>query len=539
MAEVFLARSAGLGGFERHVVLKFLRAERAEQLGMGEELLGEARLVASLHHHNIVQVHDVGREDGKYFFAMEYVHGEDCRALLRKVKDNKDKVPLAHIVTIVTSAAAGLHHAHEQRGADRKPLNIVHRDISPGNILIGFDGSVKVADFGIAKTDVQSANTQAGEVKGKAGYMAPEQCKVMPLDRRTDVYMLGIVLYELCTVRRLFKAESKFATMQQIVEGNIPPPSRFRRDLPDELERIVKKALATDPADRYQTADELRVVLEAFATRANLQISPSRLSDYVKDLFGERSEPWLETPDPDDPHELPTAMMSASQAAQVFAFDEAEGAHTARPSAPSIALIPASQPSPVLPVAVAKVAAPPRSRTPSAAEGEPSTGTGKTPMAWPVEEHYTGRRKRTLIWATVIGSVGALAAVMLLVVWPRVRDDLAEIDERAPAPSVAPAAAATFIAVVDGAVEQPREESVATTPAPDASVDVVEPTPTPAETVTAPPPPPVKKHKKRSRRRGKPRPAAATQAPASEAPASDEPAPETPSPSEPPPPATD
>ncbi|HEY5944430.1 MAG TPA: serine/threonine-protein kinase, partial [Kofleriaceae bacterium] len=228
MAEVFLARAIGLGGFARHVVIKRIRVENGTDQKSIDMFLDEARLVASLHHRNIVQVHDVGEEDSKYFFVMEYVHGRDTRELLRHVKDAKQQVPLEHVITIVTAAAAGLHYAHEQRGADRKPLQIVHRDVSPGNILVAFDGGVKVVDFGIAKTEDRSWDTQAGEMKGKVGYMSPEQCKALPLDRRTDVYMLGIVLYELCTVRRLFKGENRFDTMAQIVEGNVAPPSRHR-----------------------------------------------------------------------------------------------------------------------------------------------------------------------------------------------------------------------------------------------------------------------------------------------------------------------
>ena len=169
MAEVFLARSLGIKGFERHIVLKFIRVEHGANPQTVEMLLDEARLVASLHHRNIVQVHDVGQAEGQYFFAMEYVHGEDARTLLRKVKDEQTQLPFQHILTMITAAAAGLHYAHEMKGHDRKNLGIVHRDISPGNILIGFDGGVKVVDFGIAKTDKQAEHTRAGEMKGKVG----------------------------------------------------------------------------------------------------------------------------------------------------------------------------------------------------------------------------------------------------------------------------------------------------------------------------------------------------------------------------------
>jgi serine/threonine protein kinase len=385
MAEVFLARTIGLKGFERHIVLKFIRVEHNANPQTIEMLLDEARLVASLHHRNIVQVHDVGMDGGQYFFAMEYVHGEDGRALLRKVKDKKEQIPFQHILTAITAAAAGLHYAHEMRGPDRKPLGIVHRDISPGNILFGFD------DFGIAKTDKQEESTRAGELKGKVGYMSPEQCKALPLDRRTDVYMLGIVLYELCTVRRLFKGDNRFETMQQIVEGNIAPPSRYRKDLPYELEQIIMKALATDQNDRYQTADDLRLVLEAFATRSNLQISPSKLSDYLKDLFGERPEPWLVGEPPPDP---PPPLESVESPPEALSEQSGQGPRASTPAI-SASVIPND------------VGTEPPSRPNDGVE----PGTGDTPLSWQVDGVGTRRKRRMLmvgIGAAVL-AVGALA----------------------------------------------------------------------------------------------------------------------------------
>jgi serine/threonine protein kinase len=314
MAEVLLARTIGLGGFARHVVIKRIRVDQGSDQKSIDMFLDEARLVASLHHRNIVQVHDVGEESGKYFFVMEYVHGCDTRELLRRVKDHKAQIPLEHVITIVTAAAAGLHYAHEQRGPDRKPLNIVHRDISPGNILLAFDGGVKVVDFGIAKADARSIQTQAGQTKGKLGYMSPEQCRSLPIDRRTDIFQLGIVLYELCTVRRLFKADSRFETMQLIANETITPPTKWRADIPDDLEHIILKTLAKTPEERYQTADELRLVLEAFASRAGLGLSPGRLSDYLKEQFGEVPEPWLvDEHVPPPPPEVIERIRSSSQ----------------------------------------------------------------------------------------------------------------------------------------------------------------------------------------------------------------------------------
>ena len=257
MAQVLLARATGIEGFERHVVVKRIHQNRAEDPVFVKMFLDEARLAAQLHHNNIVQVHDIGKEKGEYFFAMEYVHGEDLRKLLMKVNKKKEKVPFEHVVTIVTTAALALHHAHEQRGPDRKPLGLVHRDVSPANIIVGYDGNVKVVDFGIAKAALRAKgeDTKAGALKGKVSYMSPEQCAGQPVDRRGDVYSLGIVLFELSTVKRLFKGNNDFLTMSAIVQGQVPKPSSHRPDIPPELEAIIMKALAVDPAERYQSAD--------------------------------------------------------------------------------------------------------------------------------------------------------------------------------------------------------------------------------------------------------------------------------------------
>src|SRR5262245_61090239 len=177
MAEVLLARSSGIEGFTRHVVVKKIRQALTKDPSFVQMFLNEARLAAQLHHANVVQVHDIGQEGNEYFFAMEYVHGEDVRRLLTQLARRKEKTPIAHAITIIGAAAVALHHAHEQRGADRKPLGIVHRDVTPANIIVGYDGNVKVVDFGIAKAVARThEETQAGTLKGKASYMSPEQC---------------------------------------------------------------------------------------------------------------------------------------------------------------------------------------------------------------------------------------------------------------------------------------------------------------------------------------------------------------------------
>jgi serine/threonine protein kinase len=291
MADVLLARADGVvEGFERHVVIKRIRAEQARDPQFINMFLDEARLAARLHHQNVIQVHDIGEDEGDYFFTMEYLHGEDLRRLLMAVSRRKEKVPLEHVITIVTGAAAGLHHAHEQRDSDGQPLGIVHRDVSPSNIMVGYDGSVKVTDFGIAKATNRTAQTETGARKGKLSYMSPEQCLGKAIDRRSDVFALGIVLYELVTARRLFKFETDYLVMTAIVHGAIQPPSRLRPDIPPQLDEIILKALARKPSDRYQTAAELQTALEAFAREFGLRTSP--LAGYMNRVFGERPLPW-------------------------------------------------------------------------------------------------------------------------------------------------------------------------------------------------------------------------------------------------------
>jgi serine/threonine-protein kinase len=294
MADVLLARTTGIEGFERHVVIKRIHADLVEQDRYIKMFLDEARLAASLHHHNIVQVNDIGIDDGEYFFAMEYVHGEDARNLLMLASKRGELIPLEHAITIVTAAAAGLHHAHEQCGPDRTPLGIVHRDVSPANILIGFDGSVKVADFGIALAAHRAEQTQSGVLKGKVAYMSPEQCNCERVDRRSDVFSLGICLYELATVHPCFAGSNDFMTMSAIVAGTMRPPSKLNAHVTPALEAIIMKALASRPEDRYQSADDLRQALERYASDAGLRSSTTALADYMKQQFGTRPLPWLD-----------------------------------------------------------------------------------------------------------------------------------------------------------------------------------------------------------------------------------------------------
>src|SRR5689334_7796636 len=265
MAEVWLARQSGMQGFEKIVVIKRARPELTDH-GTTRLFLEEARLVATLEHPNIAQVYEIGFVNGSYFFVMEYVDGADLRRLIEAAIAKRQPIALAEAVYIISHVCAALHYAHDKHDLEGNPLHIIHRDVSPSNVLISRDGAVKVCDFGVAKVHNRKVETtQNGVLKGKFSYMSPEQCQSRPIDCRSDVFSIGILLYELTTLSKLFRASSDFALLQQIAEGRILPPSLRVPDYPPELENIVMKALARDPDERYQSAQALQLDLEEFA----------------------------------------------------------------------------------------------------------------------------------------------------------------------------------------------------------------------------------------------------------------------------------
>lgn len=292
MARIYIARTTGIGAFERHVVLKMILPERAADKHSVDMFLDEARLAAALNHQNVAQVFEVGQEGGVHFLAMEYVHGQDLRAVLAKAGQTGARIPIELALAIVVGAAAGLHHAHDRRSPDGVPLGIVHRDVSPSNIMIGYDGAVKLLDFGIAKATSRSVETQSGIIKGKFAYMSPEQCRGREVDRRSDVFSLGINLYEITTQHRCFRAESDFDTMHRIVTGDVVRPSRLVASYSPELERIVMTALAVDPERRFASCAAMLEEVENFAARARLSPSTMALGRFMRELFGEVPEPW-------------------------------------------------------------------------------------------------------------------------------------------------------------------------------------------------------------------------------------------------------
>jgi serine/threonine protein kinase len=300
MAEIFLARATSLAGVERYVVLKRILPERTRDPVFVRMFLDEARLAAQLQHPNIAQVHDIGRLGDSYFFTMEYVHGEDLRAILQRLAALRRLPPIQHALLIASGAAAALHHAHERAAPDRRPLGIVHRDVSPSNVMVSFEGAVKLVDFGVAKASQRQAETRTGTVKGKIAYLSPEQCKGGAIDRRSDIFSLGIVVYELLTCSRLWKRETDFATMTAIVNEDAPPPSRVRPEITPELDQVVLTALARDPEQRFASAGLMLEALEAAAEHAGKTMSAHALGRFLRELFGERPEPWMELGVSDD-----------------------------------------------------------------------------------------------------------------------------------------------------------------------------------------------------------------------------------------------
>jgi len=267
--QVFLAQTVDASGAEYHAVRR-----------IPDSAFEGARRAAWLRHPNLVSIRDLGGDPGQRYVASEYVHGEDLRRVLARVRRTHDQVPIALVTAIGAAAAAGLHHAHTHSGSRRTRHGSVHGGVSPANLLIGYDGTVKVRNLGLA-----------GPID--SSYLAPEQVLGGKLDRRTDVFALGIVLFELATTRRLFKAPTDYLTQATIAEPNIPAPGRFRRGLPRVLEDIILKALAPSPDDRFRSAGELRDALEAYAHGFGMRQTSTGIADYLKTLFGARPFPWL------------------------------------------------------------------------------------------------------------------------------------------------------------------------------------------------------------------------------------------------------
>ncbi len=287
MAAVYLARLSGPQGFEKFVVVKRIHQHLAEQDEFVQMFLSEARLSADLRHPNIVSVLEVAEHDGTYHLVMEYLHGQDVGKLMYRVARREERIPVGVAVQIVMDAAAGLHYAHHKTDRMGTPLDIIHRDVSPQNILCTYEGVAKVLDFGIAKARGQAMETASGILKGKISYMAPEQASGREMTHRVDQFALGVVLYELTTMRRLFKRDNDIQALHAVVDGDIARPSSVVENYPPELEDIVMTALARDAQDRFPDCAGLATALDDFCTRERIPHSSMRLGQYLKGIFAD------------------------------------------------------------------------------------------------------------------------------------------------------------------------------------------------------------------------------------------------------------
>ena len=290
MAEVFRAKAYGVEGFERLVAVKRILPNIAEDKEFIRMFVDEAKIAVQLNHANIAQIFDLGVVENAYYIALEHVHGRDLRAIFDRCRQKTEPMPTAQACFVMMKVCEGLDYAHNKRDQSGRELNLVHRDVSPQNVLVSFEGEVKLIDFGIAKAAGKGSKTQAGILKGKFGYMSPEQVRGLPIDRRSDIFSCGIVLYELLTGERLFVGESDFSTLEKVRNVEILPPSTYNRRIPDELERIVLKALAKDVEDRYQNAIDLHDELQAFVYTAGEFYSRKDLAAWMKGTFAREIE---------------------------------------------------------------------------------------------------------------------------------------------------------------------------------------------------------------------------------------------------------
>ncbi len=290
MAELFLAIQKSVAGFEKLIVIKRILPSVNQDAAFIEMLLHEARIAATLSHPNIVQIFDLGQADGLYYIAMEHVHGEDIRSIVRQMKKKSvPEFPLEHAIAIALGMCTGLAYAHEKRDLDNTPLGIVHRDISPQNVVVTFTGDVKIVDFGIAKSDTKmNSDTKSGKLKGKVPYMSPEQARGEHIDARSDIFATGVMLFELTTGKRLFKGASEYETLKLICEREYPKPSQVRPGYPPALEKIVIKSLAKATSERYQSAREMQADLETFVRDERIHVSTINLTQFMQGLFEDK-----------------------------------------------------------------------------------------------------------------------------------------------------------------------------------------------------------------------------------------------------------
>ncbi len=280
MAEVYRARARDRR--DQILAIKCMRPQLAREARFVDMFIREGKLAILLKHPSIVETFDVGRAEGRYFIAMEYIGGKDLTQVLRRCQEANQRIPVPHAIYIAARIAEGLHHAHTLVGDDGRPLNIVNRDVSPSNVRLSYSGGVKMLDFGIAQA-LMKFTSEIGVLKGKFSYMSPEQIRGMPVDARTDIFSAGIILHEMLTTEKLFRGDTEFALMEKVRKAEASPPSKFNRRVPAELDAICARALSRDVVDRYQTALDFAQDLSQLLI--GYRFDPAELRELVRSLF--------------------------------------------------------------------------------------------------------------------------------------------------------------------------------------------------------------------------------------------------------------
>ncbi|MGE4190300.1 MAG: protein kinase, partial [Thermoanaerobaculia bacterium] len=291
MAEVWKARMKGVEGFQKTVAIKKILPHLTDSSDFVTMFIDEAKLAAQLNHNNIIHIYDLGKINDDYFIAMEFVDGKDLRTILNTARSENQPLPLGLALLVGSRLAAALDHAHRQKDFEDRPLGLVHRDVSPQNVLISYGGDIKLCDFGIVKAVTKASKTQMGALKGKLQYMSPEQAWGRPVDARSDLFSLGSLLFEMLTGRRLFSGESEMSVLDAVREGRIQAPRDLDPRLPLEVNALVLKALARDPDDRFQTAGEMQREIDSILASLKPPPTQAELGSYLSGLFANEEGP--------------------------------------------------------------------------------------------------------------------------------------------------------------------------------------------------------------------------------------------------------
>ncbi|MGF1469664.1 MAG: serine/threonine protein kinase [Sandaracinaceae bacterium] len=287
MAEVYTAKSFGIEGFEKTIAIKRILPAMAEDEDFIAMFIDEAKIAGRLTHANIAPIYELGKLGGSHYIAMEYVWGKDLLQIINRFRRMRRRMPPVMGAWIASRMLEGLDYAHRKRDADGHPMGIIHRDVSPQNILVSYEGQVKIIDFGIAKAVARHTRTQAGVLKGKFGYMSPEQVRGDPIDHRSDIFAASTCLHEMLTGERLFTGESDFSVLEKVRNARVHPPSQVREDMPAELEAILMRGLTREPDQRWPSAGEMQEALSRFIARSPLGFGTVDLNTWMRTAFAQ------------------------------------------------------------------------------------------------------------------------------------------------------------------------------------------------------------------------------------------------------------